>query len=139
MADDLPAVPVAVIPETRVNTAASRSALPESVRREDAVFSVVRATLLGASLASGDARLFAAAADDRLHEPYRAEHAPHLARIRGDLPHGAIGATLSGSGPTVLVWAARGTETDVAAELDRRFPHCRVEPLAVSAAGPGSS
>jgi homoserine kinase len=137
VADDLPAVPVAVIPETRVNTAAARRALPESVPREDAVFSVVHATLLGASLARGDARLFAAAADDRLHEPYRAEHAPQLQRIRGDLPRGALGATLSGSGPTVLVWAARGAEAGVAAELRPRFPDCRVEPLAVSAAGAG--
>jgi homoserine kinase len=135
VADNLPAVPVAVIPKQRVNTAESRSALPGSVPRDDAVFSVVRATLLGAALARGDASLFAAAADDRLHEPYRAAHAPQLAEIRADLPQGAIGATLSGSGPTVLVWATPGKAPAVASELASRFPDCAIEVLAVSASG----
>jgi homoserine kinase len=135
VADDLPAAPVAVIPESRVNTAASRRALPETVPREDAVFTVVRAALLGAALAGGDARLFAAAADDRLHEPYRTAHAPQLREIRDDLPRGSIGATLSGSGPTVLVWATRSEVGEVAAELRARFPDCAVETLEVSAAG----
>ena len=131
VADDLPATPIAVVPETRVNTAASRSGLPESVPRRDAVFSVVRASLLGAALASGDPELFAAALDDRLHEPYRAEPAPHLAEIRGELPEGALGATLSGSGPTVIVWAA---DADAVAEaLRARYADVRL--LEVSAAG----
>src|SRR3954471_5305065 len=47
VADTLPATPVAVVPDTRVNTAASRGALPDEVARLDAVFSVVRASLLG--------------------------------------------------------------------------------------------
>jgi len=124
-----------VIPKQRVNTAESRSALPGSVPRDDAVFSVVRATLLGAALARGDPSLFAAAAGDRLHEPYRAAHAPQLAEIRADLPQGAIGATLSGSGPTVLVWATPGKAPAVASELASRFPDCAIEVLAVSASG----
>ena len=86
IADELPARPIAVVPEARVNTAASRNALPDAVPRADAVFSVVRAALLGAALAANDANVFAAALDDRLHEPYRAEHAPHLGEIRADLP-----------------------------------------------------
>src|SRR5581483_9698820 len=105
VADSLPAAPIAVIPATRVSTAASRGALPDSLPRADAVFTVARAALLGAALASGDASLFGASADDRLHEPYRAAAAPHLAELRAALPDGALGATLSGSGPTVIVWA----------------------------------
>jgi homoserine kinase len=132
VADRLPAVPIAVIPETRVNTASSRGSLPETVPRLDAVFSVGRSSLLGAALASGDEAMFAAALDDRLHEPYRAANAPHLAEIRANPPNGAVGATLSGSGPTVIVWA-RGD--DAARELKARYPAHDVRVLEISPQG----
>lgn len=131
VADDLPARPIAVIPETRVSTAVARRSLPSAVPREDAVFTVARAALLGASLASGDARLFAASTDDRLHEPYRTRGAPYLSRLREDLPDGALGATLSGSGPTVIVWAER----DISDELRMRYPQHEVMTLSVAQQG----
>jgi homoserine kinase len=133
IADDLPALPIAVIPETRVSTAASRRALPDAVPHADAAFTVARAALLGAAIASGDARLFAASNDDRLHEPYRAAAAPLLAELRADLPDGALGATLSGSGPTVIVWAER----DISDELRARYPQHEVMSLAVAQDGAG--
>jgi homoserine kinase len=133
VASSLPATPVAVIPETRVNTAASRSALPDEVPRLDAVFSVVRASLLGAALASGDEAMFSAALADRLHEPYRVANAPHLTEIRAELPAGALGATLSGSGPTVIVWAH--DPDSVVSELTARYPAHEIVALEVSAAG----
>jgi homoserine kinase len=131
VADDLPAIPIAVIPETKVSTTESRRRLPDSVPHADAAFTAARAALLGASIASGDARLFAASHDDRLHEPYRAATAPLLAELRADLPDGALGATLSGSGPTVIVWAER----DIADELRPRFPRCEVTRLRVATSG----
>jgi homoserine kinase len=133
VADDLPALPIAVIPETQVATPESRQALPDVVPREDAVFTAARAALLGASIASGDARLFAAGNDDRLHEPYRAAVAPHLAELRADLPERALGATLSGSGPTVIVWAER----DISDELRARYSRYEVLPLRVARLGAG--
>jgi homoserine kinase len=135
VADDLPAQPIAVIPETQVSTVESREALPDSVPRDDAVFTVGRAALLGASITSGDARLFAASHDDRLHEPYRAGTAPLLAELRADLPDGALGATLSGSGPTVIVWAER----DLSDELRARYPDHDVLSLRVAKDGAGRS
>ena len=135
VADDLPALPIAVIPQTKVSTAESRRALPEAVPREDAVFTVARAALLGAAIASGDALLFAAGGDDRLHEPYRAETAPHLAELRADLPDGAIGATLSGSGPAVIVWAER----DISDALRARYPKDEVLALHVAREGAGNA
>jgi homoserine kinase len=138
IADDMPAAAVAVIPKERVNTAAARAALPDEVSHGDAVFSVARATLLGAALAAGDPRLLSASADDRLHEPYRAAQAPHLEAIRADLPPGALGATLSGSGPTVIVWAEQESAGPVAAELAGRFPDHDVMHLPVATTGAGS-
>jgi homoserine kinase len=131
VADDLPALPIAVIPEAEVSTSESRLGLPAAVPRADAAFTVARAVLLGASIAAGDARLFAASHDDRLHEPYRAAAAPHLAELRAGLPDGALGATLSGSGPTVIVWAER----DISADLRARYPLHEVLALPVTGEG----
>ncbi len=82
VADDVPAVPIALVPEATVSTAAARAALPDSVAHDDATFTAGRAALLGAALASGSSELFAEALADRIHEPYRAEGAPLLACVR---------------------------------------------------------
>jgi homoserine kinase len=137
IADTTPATPVAVIPAARGLTAESRAALPASVPHGDAAFSAGRAALLGASLASGSAELFEAALADRLHEPYRAESSPLLGVIRESLPAAALGATLSGAGPTVIVWARLGQEAACAHELQSRFPNEQVLPLTISQTGAG--
>jgi homoserine kinase len=137
IADDAPGVPLALVPTGTVETKAARAALPESVPHADASFSVARAALLGAALAGGSAELFAASTEDRLHEPYRAANAPLLAAVRERLPEGALGATLSGSGPTVIVWARPGAENICAAELAERFPDADVLRLSISPAGAG--
>lgn len=137
IADDVPAAPVALVPETTVATAAARDALPAEIAHADAVFTAGRAALLGAALASGSPGLFAAALADRLHEPYRAPTAPLLEAARSALPEGALGATISGSGPTVIVWAREDEADAVAAELADRFPDVRVLWLAVSREGAG--
>ena len=42
---------------------------------------------------------------DRLHQPYRAHLYPRSAElVAGRRELGALGATISGAGPTVLVW-----------------------------------
>jgi len=135
VADRAPAVPIALVPETTVETAAARDALPADVPHGDAAFTSGRAALLGAALASGSADLFAEALDDRLHEPYRAGEAPLLAEVREQLPHGALGATISGSGPTVIVWARDEDAAACAAELTATYPSIRVLTLPVSAKG----
>jgi homoserine kinase len=137
IADDAPAVPVALVPADRVETRAARASLPATVSHADAAYSVARAALLGAALAAGSAELFAASTDDRLHEPYRAANAPLLAAVRERLPAGALGATLSGSGPTVIVWARPAEAERIAAELAVRFPDAETLRLAVSPAGAG--
>jgi len=137
IADEMPAAAIAVVPRTRVKTAEARASLPQTVLHADAVFTAGRAALLGAALARGDESLFAAAAADRLHEPYRAAHAPHFTEISEALPDGALGATISGSGPTVIVWARPGRNGDVAVALADRFPEHDVMHLSISSIGAG--
>jgi homoserine kinase len=131
VANSLPLEPVAVMPSERVGTAASRNALPREVPHRDAAFTLARAALLGAGAASGRAEWFRAALDDRVHEPFRGS--PLLEELRRALPVGASGATLSGSGPTVIVWADDAAAC--AAALERRYPDHRVRRLAVSPKG----
>jgi homoserine kinase len=135
VADALPAVAVAVVPEATVSTAASRASLPSSVPHADAAFTAARATLLGAALAGGSRELFAAALADRLHEPYREGDAPVLTAVRTDPPAGAIGATLSGSGPTVIVWATEEGAAGCERELAERFPAAEVLQLGIAPRG----
>jgi homoserine kinase len=135
VADDVPAVPIALVPDSTLATAEARAALPEEVPLGDAVFSVGRSALLGAGLATGSEDVFAAALDDRLHEPYRAAHAPLLEAVRDDPPSGALGSTISGSGPTVIVWAPPHEAQECSVELSSRFPDVEVLWLSTSAKG----
>ncbi len=135
LGDDAPAAPVALVPDTTVSTAAARDALPPEIAHADATFTAGRAALLGAALASGSLELFAAALEDRLHERYRAAGAPLLAAVREQLPTGAIGATISGSGPSVIVWARPESASECARELTARFPDVRVLSLSVTPEG----
>jgi homoserine kinase len=135
VADDLPAVPVAVVPDARVSTQAARNSLPETVPHADAAFTAGRAALLGAALTQGSAELFRAAIRDRLHEPYRAAKAPLLEEVRSHLPQGALGATLSGSGPTVIVWVRREAVAAAETELAASFKEASVLRFAVSPQG----
>jgi homoserine kinase len=137
VAERLPAVPVGLVPETTVSTAEARSSLPGSVPHADAAYTVGRAALLGAALASGSEELFGQALHDRIHEPYRGKKAPLLDAVRADLPTGALGATLSGSGPTVMVWAREDFVATVEEELARGFPEASVIRFAVSPEGAG--
>jgi homoserine kinase len=137
IAEDAPATPIVVVPQDRVETRAARAALPDAVPHADATFSVARAALLGAAVASGSPELFAAAADDRLHEPYRAAGSPLLAAVRNQLPEAALAATLSGSGPTVVVWTRPEDSPGCVAELVQRFRGADVLPLSISPSGAG--
>jgi len=96
---------VLVVPSEAVRTEQARAALPGLVPLPDAVFNVACASLLTLGLATGDWELVAGGLRDRLHQPYRAHLFPRSAELLDRAPSlGALGATISGAGPTVLVW-----------------------------------
>jgi homoserine kinase len=121
---------VLVVAREGVPTAAARAALPAEVPMADAVFNTAHAALLMLGLARGDWDLVRRGLDDRLHQPYRAHLFPRSMRvIERARELGALGATLSGAGPAVLVWShyeqtgglveALRTETEDFAEVVR--------------------
>jgi homoserine kinase len=96
---------VVVVPYEPVRTRQARAALPAEVPMGDAVFNTSHAALLMLGLAKGDFDLIARGLDDRLHQPRREHLYPRsMALVRRTPELGALGATISGAGPTVLVW-----------------------------------
>jgi homoserine kinase len=96
---------VAVIPTEPVSTRAAREALPAEVSLLDATFNVGHASLLALGLAKRDLALIARGLDDRLHQPHREPLYPRsMELVRRAAELGALGATISGAGPSVLFW-----------------------------------
>ena len=97
-----------VVPDFALPTVKARSVLPESYSREDVVFNVQRSSLLIAALCTGDTRAFQVALEDRLHQPYRAALIPGLSEMLSLRHPGLFGCSLSGAGPSVLVFYEPG-------------------------------
>lgn len=97
---------VLVVPHEAVSTEQARAALPAEVPLADATFNVAHAALLVLGLARGEWDLVARGLDDRLHQPRRAALYPRsLELVERARRLGALGATISGAGPAVLVWS----------------------------------
>ena len=96
---------VVAIPPTSVSTADARAALPAEVPMADAVHNVAHASLLVLGLAGDDFSLIGRGLSDRLHQDRRAHIYPGSMELLGRAGElGAVGATISGAGPTVLFW-----------------------------------
>ena len=96
---------LAVVPDQPVRTKAARAALPEQVPISEAVFNVAHGALLTLGLARGDWDLLGRGLQDRLHQERRSHLFPRSYELAGRARElGALGATISGAGPTVLVW-----------------------------------
>jgi homoserine kinase len=111
---------VLVIPAEEVPTDEARAALPADVPLADAVANVAAAAQLALGLERSDLALIARGLADRLHQPHRAALYPRslelVARAR---ELGAVGASISGAGPAVLVWCFWQDTGNVAAALSR--------------------
>jgi homoserine kinase len=111
---------IVVVPNDPVRTKEARAALPAEVPMADAVFNVAHAAMLVLGLARGEWDLVSRGLQDRLHQPHRAPLYPRsieVAERAGEL--GALGATISGAGPTVLVWSHYEQTGGVAQALKR--------------------
>jgi homoserine kinase len=136
IAVDLPLAAIVVAPSgQRVNTLESRGRLPEQMPHAEAAAAAAQAALLGAAIAAGDAGLLADAFHDRLHEPFRAPDAPLLQELRVNPVEGQAGVTLSGSGPSVVVWAEKGQADAVTDKLASRYPDAQIFSLRIADRG----
>lgn len=105
---------VAAVPDFTLSTKAAREVLPEKVSREDAIFNISRASMLIGALMSGNPYYLRHSLYDAIHEPYRYSLIPGMRDVLyAAKKNGAIGATLSGAGPTLMAYVS---EKDNAAE-----------------------
>lgn len=92
-------------PGEPVPTSAARDALPGELPIGEAVESIGNAANVVLGLERGDFELLARGLTDVLHQPRRAHLYPESAAlVEAARGFGAIGATISGAGPTVLIW-----------------------------------
>lgn len=94
---------VVIAPPYEVRTSDARRVLPQEVPLSTAVWQMGRCHAMVEGLRSGDAALIARAAQDKLHEPYRAQLIADYEPLRCvALEAGACAFVISGSGSTML-------------------------------------
>ena len=98
---------VLVEPDERMPTQKARAALPRSVEREIAVAQAANVGALVAALYSGDRELLGRSIEDRIAEPARAPLLPGFVEAKSAaMEAGALGCSLSGSGPSAFAFVA---------------------------------
>ncbi|MCL5886970.1 MAG: homoserine kinase [Actinobacteria bacterium] len=127
---------IAVVSRERLRTDASRGLVPTQVPHADAAFGAARAGLLASGLILGRADLIAAGLHDRIHQQYRASAVPDMERVIESLVRaGALGAVLSGAGPTVIGLVTAEDDAAALASAGKAaarmgpMPDGRLEPL----------
>jgi homoserine kinase len=111
---DVIAVPVAVplfvalvTPAVRVETRAARAILPLDSPRAEWVAQMANTAALVVAFGTGDLALLSRALEDRYAEPRRASLIPQFREAKAAaLGAGALGCSISGSGPTVFALAS---------------------------------
>ncbi len=112
---------ILVIPHEPVSTSLARGVIPAEVPLGDAVANASAAAHLTLGLSRGDFDLITLGVRDRLHQGRRRHLFPKSMEIVEQAASlGAIGATISGAGPTVLVWSGWQETGMVSAALQER-------------------
>lgn len=104
---------IAVIPEFMLSTEKARDVLPSMYSRQDVVYTASHTGVLVGALATGNLSLLRTAMKDVFHQPYRVPLVPGLDTILAEAhEHGAVGAALSGAGPTIIALVDKRKPTD---------------------------
>jgi homoserine kinase len=121
-----------VVPEIRVSTEKARALLPRAVPLGEAAANTARALALLWVFANRRPDLLADALDDVYHVPFRARLIPAYDRVtEAGRRAGALGVTISGSGPTLLAFHAPGRGGRVGAAMVRAFARAKVRARAI--------
>jgi homoserine kinase len=127
---------VVAIPPHEVPTAEARAALPDEVPLTEAVHNVGHASLLLLGLAKDDFSLISRGLADRLHQPRRQHLYPRsMELVERATELGAVGATISGAGPTVLFWCHWEQTGALMDRLRSEAPDCEIRRVAFAPGG----
>lgn len=112
---------IAVIPADKASTGRAREAIPVEIPLADAVANISAASRLVLGLQCADLDLIASGLTDRIHQDRRRDLYPRSMELVDEARElGALGATISGAGPTVLVWTTWQDAGKVAEALEDR-------------------
>lgn len=118
---------VVCIPAFELATKKARAVLPQTVSRADAIYNLSRAFVLPRALATGRVAHLTSLMSDKLHQPRRAALVPGLGEaLTAAAKAGALGAALSGSGPTVFAFVSDKNAARVGEAMRRAFAKKRV-------------
>ena len=105
------------VPNFSSETNASRKKIPQNIPLNNAVNNMSRVALLIDSISSGDYTFLNDATQDYIHQNIRLESFPKIKYLMASaMEAGALGAILSGSGPTLMVFS-EGKEFTIDYEL----------------------
>lgn len=96
-----------ISPARSLPTREARRVIPEAIPLGEVVHNTAQVATLVYALAHGDAALIREALDDRIAEPRRAPLIAGFAQVKqAALAAGALGASISGAGPTIFALCA---------------------------------
>jgi len=118
---------VIAIPNHEVATSAARAALPAELPVDEVVHNVGHAALLVLGLAKDDFSLIGRGLRDLIHQPRRRELYPRsMELVERAEALGAVGATISGAGPSVLFWCHWQQTGGLVERLKTEAPGCEI-------------
>ncbi len=110
---------ITVIPDSMVATNDARGAMPDHVPLEAAATTLCHGIGLVLALSEGRLDEIGDFLEDHLHEPYRGPLVPAFDGLRGLVNgEGCLGATVSGSGPSMLLWCRAEAVEGIAAAAE---------------------
>lgn len=117
-----------IVPEVLVSTEYARSVLPNHIPFKEAVQNVSHASLFVTSLITHQLDNLSIALEDNLHVPYRKALIPHCDDVfMAAKTEGAYGATISGSGSTLIAYTDKCHVENVAKAMGEVFTSHGVE------------
>jgi homoserine kinase len=115
-------------PPESVPTAEARRTMPAEIPLAEAVSNVAHAALLVLGLSRGDLDLVGRGLEDAVHQPRREPLYPRsMELLRRARELGAVGASISGAGPTVLFWCHWEQTGGLVEQLRAAAPDCEVK------------
>lgn len=121
---------VVVIPNKPISTAHSRTTLPKSYNKENAIYNLSHSSLLVAAFYSENWEMLRIASKDRFHQRQRMKMLPELFTVQKlAYEHGALMSTLSGSGSTFFSMCYDEDAEKLHEKMEQRFPDFVVKTL----------
>ena len=121
---------VVVIPNKPISTAHSRTTLPKSYNKENAIYNLSHSSLLVAAFYSENWEILRIASKDRFHQRQRMKMLPELFTVQKlAYENGALMSTLSGSGSTFFTMCYDEDAERIHTKMQLKFPEFTVKTL----------